>query len=266
MKESIFNPKDIKTTVPIKAPLVLIFAINGAGKSSLFASIKNPFVIDTERKFRMKDNKKVSIYEPENFAQLKGVLEWYLSQPALPHGDDAKHGALCIDSIDWSEQAIHKKILADYPGANNINDDKIKALNFSKGNDVACNIFFADIYSLLDAIRNKHNMPIVIGAQAAPIKQKRADQDEYFLQDLRVQYKLGCLISDLVEAKVYLQKHENVDQSGKIFPSEDRFLITRNAYGINAKNSLDLPEKIKISCSSGWADFVKTIGTCPAAD
>lgn len=263
-KAMTFNPNDIKTTAPMKAPLVCIFALNGAGKSSFFASVPNPFVIDTENKF--KTNKKVSIYAPKTFDDIKGCLEWYLAKPVLAEEDPEKNGALCIDSVDWLEKAIHTKILIDFPGASNINDDKIKALNFYKGNDIAANIFFADIYPLLTAIRLKHGIPIVIGAQADAIKQKRADQDEYSLQDLRVQPKLGKLISDLMEAKVYLKKHEDVAQNGKIYPSEQRYIITREAYGVNAKNNLDLPEKVSISCYNGWNDFCNAIGKEPAKE
>src|SRR6266403_2639661 len=193
-----FNPANIKTTSAIKAPLILIFALNGAGKSSFFASIKNPFVVDTEKKFKIKG--KVSIYEPKDFSDIKGCLEWYLAQPALAHGDENKNGAFCIDSIDWLEHAIHEKIMADYPGATNINDDKIKALNYNKGNDLVCNIYFGEIYPFLSAIRLKHNIPIAIGAQAKEAKQERGDQDLYYQQDLRLQTKFKEKVSDLVEA------------------------------------------------------------------
>lgn len=252
-----FNPDDIKTKVVMKAPLVLVFAPNGHGKSSFLASVNNPFVIDTEKKFRT--NNPSSIYEASSYDNITGCLSYILAQEKF------EHGALCIDSIDWIEKAIHNKICADF-NVKIVNDDHCKALNFNKGYDLVANMFFSDIYAPLNEIRIKHNMPIIFGAQCLPTKQKEADKDEYVMQDLRVQEKLAQRISDLVEAKVYLQKREHIDQKGRVIPTEERFLITRRAKGINAKNNLDLPETIDISYSNGWNDFIKAIGTSKPAN
>ena len=88
-----FNPDDIKTKVVMKAPLVLVFAPNGHGKSSFLASVNNPFVIDTEKKFRT--NNPSSIYEASSYDNITGCLSYILAQEKF------EHGALCIDSIDW---------------------------------------------------------------------------------------------------------------------------------------------------------------------
>ncbi len=249
-----FDPKDIKTKPAVKAPMVMVFSPNGHGKSSFIASVKNPFVLDAEKKFRTKNP--ASIYEPKDFEGIVGCLDYHLAQ------DKLKHGAFCLDSIDWIEKAIHNKICTDY-NVKIVNDDHCKSLNFNKGYDLVANIFLATVYNTLDAIRIKHNIPIIIGAQCLPSKQKEADKEDYVMQDLRIQDKLAQKVSDLVEAKVYLQKREHVDQKGKVIPTEERYLITRRAKGINAKNSLDLPEVVEISYSNGWNDFVSAIGTCP---
>lgn len=247
-----FNFNEIKTTPAVKAPLVLVFSPNGNGKSSFIASVKNPFVLDTEKKFKTKNP--ASIYEADTFDDVVGCLDYLLAQ------DKLDHNAVCIDSIDWIEKAIHKKICEDHK-VKIVNDDHCKALNFNKGFDLVANMFFSDIYTLLDAIRLKHSMPIIIGAQCLPTKQKEADKDDYIMQDLRIHDKLARSISDLVDAKVYLQKREHMDLESRVIPTEERYLITRRVRGINAKNNLDLPELINISYSNGWNDFVSAIGT-----
>jgi hypothetical protein len=248
----VFSPNNIMTTPPEEAPLVMVFAPNGHGKSSFIASAKNPFVIDAEKKF--KSEKQASVYRPENLDEFIEALQYLLNQ------DKLEYGLIAIDTLDWIERCIHDKICETFK-VKVINDDHCKALNFNKGYDLAANMFLSDVYPLLDAIRKKHNMPIVIGAQCLPTKQKEADKDEYIMQDLRVHDKLGAKISDLVEAKVYLQKKEHLDQKGRVIPTEERYLITRRAKGINAKNNLHLPEEINITYSNGWNDFVKAIGT-----
>lgn len=248
----VFDPSKIMTQPPQEAPLILIFAPNGHGKSSFIASAKNPFVIDAEKKF--KTEKQASIYRPDNLQDLLESLDYLYNQEKLDYG------IVAIDTLDWLEREIHKKMMEEY-NATNIVDDKVKALNFQKGYMVAANIFLGEVYPLLDAIRKKHNMPIVIGAQCLPKKQKEADKEEYIMQDLRAQEELANKISDLVEAKVYLQKREHINQKGQVIPTEERYLITRRVKGINAKNNLHLPEEVPVSYGNGWGDFVQAIGT-----
>lgn len=252
-----FNPADVKTVAPMKAPLLLIFAPNGHGKSSFIASIKKPFVLDTEKKF--KSDNEAFIYEPKNFQGIVDCIKYYLDQPKL------EFGAFCLDSLDWIEKAIHNKICTDFK-VPIVNDDHCKALNFNKGFDLVANIFFADIYTNLDALRMKHNIPIIIGAQALSAKQKEADKEEFTMWDLRVHSKLAEKVSDLVEAKLYLQKREVLDSKGNRIPTEDRYLVTRRARGINAKNSLHLPETVEVTYSNGWANFISAIGTSKPAN
>jgi hypothetical protein len=248
-----FSPQQILVTPPDEAPLIMVFSPNGHGKSSFIASAKNPFVIDAERKF--KSDKPAAIYRPDTLSDLIEALQYLLNQ------DKLDNGLIAIDTIDWIERVIHESICETFK-VKVINDDHCKALNFNKGYDLAANMFLSDVYPLLDAIRKKHNIPVVIGAQCLPTKQREADKDEYIMQDLRVQEKLAQKISDLMEAKLYLQKKEHIDQKGRVVPTEERYLITRRAKGINAKNNLHLPDEIAISYSNGWNDFVATIGTC----
>lgn len=252
-----FDPNDILTQAPDEAPLVLLFAPNGHGKSSFIASTNNPFVIDCEKKFKSK--KEYSFYRPNNLEDVVGNLEYLLSQ------DKLDYGVIAIDTIDWLEKAIHDYLCKKY-NATNIIDDKVKALNFQKGYIEAANTFFSDIYPLLDDIRKKHNIPIILTAQCASTKQDEADKDVYFMQDLRVHKELGEKISDLMEVKAYLQMRTHIDQKGKLIPTDERYLITRRIKGIAAKNNKDLPEEVPISYYNGWEDFVKAIGTCPPAN
>jgi len=247
-----FTPDSIMHTAPQEAPLIIIFAPNGHGKSSFIASAKKPFVIDTEKKF--KSDKKASIYRPDSYCDLIEALVWLRDQEKLDND------VIGIDTLDWLEREIHNKICNDF-NVKVINDDHCKALNFNKGYDLAANTFLGEVYPLLDAIRKKHNMPIILGAQCLPQKQKEADKDEYVMQDLRIQDKFAHKISDLVEAKVYLQKREHVNQKGQVIPTEERYLITRRVKGVNAKNNMHLPEEVAVSYSSGWDDFIKAVGT-----
>lgn len=259
-----FSTRDIITVSPPEAPLIMIFSPQGHGKSGFIESVNNPFVIDTENKFRLRPGKKGAVVRPDSLQKLEGALQWVSKLPILPPGHPERFGCVALDSIDWVEDTIHKKILSDYPTATNIIDDKIKDLNFQKGYIVACNEFFKGAFPLLQEIRLKHGMPIIITSQAKECKFDEADKGgEYFMQDLRLQEMFRNKISDVVHAKVYLQKYENIDSKRNMTPTERRYIITRRARGVNAKNCLDLPEIVDISYSNGFYEFANACYTAP---
>lgn len=258
-----FNPNEIiQTSKQDEAPFIMIFAPQGHGKSAFLESARNPFIFDTENKFKFRPGKVGKIYRPKDLGDIQGALKWILDKPVSQPGDPNKPGIIALDTIDWCEKQVHEKILADYPKATNIVDDKIKDLNFQKGYDVACNIFLSEIFKPLNDIREKHNIPIVFTAQCKEYKYNEADKHgEYYVQDVRVQERLRFMLSDMMNAKLYLQKKEYISE-GNLTSTEERYLICRRCRGVNAKNNMYLPEEIPISFNYGWFDFVNQVGAC----
>jgi hypothetical protein len=247
-----FNPNLITKKVEPKPPLMLIYAKNGIGKSSFLKSIEGAFVIDIENKLNNTD--KVSRYVPETYEDVVEALTYVLNQ------EKNEYKAIAIDSLDWLEGLIHKKICKD-TGAKTISDPYVKATGYGNGYIMAANLARNEILPLCEDIRNKHNVPVVMVCHAAIVVCKDPDIEPYDVHELKLHDKLRSVISERVEAKVYAKLRMNIDQNGKAVPTEERILITTPQKGIEAKNNLFLPTEVNISYSNGWNDFVSAINT-----
>lgn len=247
-----FTPDKILSTTQPRPPFIIIFAPNGHGKTTFLSSIGKLFIIDTEDKCNEIEG--AYRYIPETFDDIIQSLNYILQQDSIPFK------ALAIDTLDWLEARIHEDICTKY-NVKTIIDDKCKDLNFGKGNILAANMFISSILPVMEAIRKKHNIPIVLCAQQTKIKVKEPDKEEYSVIDLRLQPILAQAISDKVEAKLYIQRRYHKDFKGSMIPSKERYLITEPQKGIAAKNSLHLPDEIIIGEHTGWSDFVSAINT-----
>lgn len=245
-----FSPDKILATTEKRAPFILIYAPNGHGKTTFIASIGKSFIIDTEDKCNEIEG--VFRYVPETFSDIIASLNYILTTEKIPFQ------ALVIDTADWLEEAIKKDICKTY-SVKTIIDDKCKDLNFGKGNILAANMFIADILPILEAIRKKHHIPIIICAQSTKIPIKEPDKEEYKVIDLRLEPKFATMLSDKVEAKLYLNRRFYKDNKGAMIATKERYFVCDNTKGIVAKNSLYLPDEVLISEENGWNDFVAAI-------
>lgn len=247
---TVFDPSRIITKVPKKCPITLLYSLHGVGKGAFIASADNPFVIDMEKKF--KTDYPASVYQPQDYEDLLGCLDGMLNQESLPYG------IVALDTLDWMEKAIHSQICIDYK-VKTINDDNSKALNFQKGSILAANMFFGDVFTKLAAIRNKHNIPIVITAHCLGSKQKPADGAEYVAYDIRVDKWLASCVSDLVDAKLYLRIRKLYDQKGQMIPTLEREIVPIDSQGVQAKNNLNILDFVPISQLYGWDEYMQAI-------
>ncbi len=246
-----FSFDNVQTNPVDAAPLVLLFAPNGHGKTSFILSSNNPFVIDTENKYQKTT---VQRYVPNTFQDVIDCLV------ALYNCEKFPGGCLAIDTVDWLEKRIHESMCRTYKKkdgspASSINEPTNEALNYGKGSVVAANEFNSHILTGLMAIRDKHNIPIILCCQTAPVGIKLPDQDEYKVMNLRLDKHLAGFISDVVEAKMYIQCRYHKNFKDAMIPSKERYLITVPQKGIAAKNSLHLPDEIIIGEYTGWNDF-----------
>ncbi len=247
-----FNPTDIKTAAEPKAPIVLVYAKNGVGKSSFLASIPKVFAIDIEGKLNKFDQ--LMRYTPKDYEDFKGVLDWIIAQEKV----DFK--ALAIDTVDWLEMLMHQYICRENK-AKTINDPRVQATTFGNGYIIAANMWKGEVLPLLEAIRDKFNTPIVLTCHAAVVTSKDPDSEPFDIHELKLHEKLRSVISERVEAKIYAKLQQNVDQNGKPLPSKERVFICAPQKGIEAKNNLFLPDSFQVSYSNGWHDFINQLNT-----
>ena len=252
-----FSFDDVQTKPVDIAPFVILFAPNGHGKTSFILSINDPFVIDTENKYQKTT---VQRYVPNTFQDVTECLM------ALYNLEKFPGNALAIDTVDWLEMRIHDDICKshrrkDGTPAKHINDSSVEELKMFRGGVIASNMFNSYILSGLMAIRERHNIPIILCCQTIPVDPRLPIDDLGNAMDLRLDKNLRGYLADRVEAKMYLQIRHNKDFKGKIIPTKERYHITEPQKGIAAKNSLHLPDEIPVGEYTGWNDFVSAINT-----
>ncbi|CAB4214212.1 AAA domain containing protein [uncultured Caudovirales phage] len=247
-----FTADRLITATTKREPILILFAPNGNGKTTFVSSIGNVFILDTEDKCNEVENS--TRFVPKTYQEALECLKYLYRMESMPFD------AVVIDTLDWLEKRVHEEICKTH-NTKTIIDDKCKELNFGKGKILAANMFIGDVLPILEAIRKKHNIPVVLCAQQMLQKIKSPDVEEYQVVDLRLEPKLAAFISDKVDGKLYIQIRYNKDFKGAVTPTSERYLITGNTKGIAAKNSLHLPNEIDIGETTGWADFKVKIGT-----
>lgn len=246
-----FNPEMIQREPKRKAPIVLIYAANGVGKSSFLQSVPDIMVADIEGKLNATS---IMRFKPECYDDVKEWLRWCIDQ------EDPEFGAIGIDSIDWLEALIHKHICQEV-GASSISDPHTKATGFGNGYILAANIMKNDLIPLLEDLRDKHNVPIIMVCHAQITTRRDPDIEPYDVHELKLHDKMRTVISERVEAKMYGKLYSNVDQNGKLVPTTERIFVATPQKGIEAKNNLFLPDTFKVSYSNGWQDFLGVLDT-----
>ena len=209
-----FNPANIKREPEPKPPLILIYAQNGVGKSSFLLSVPGIIVADIEGKLNAST---VARFVPTTYKEFKGWLEWMLNEEKI----DFK--AIGIDSIDWLESLIHKKICTD-TGAATITDPYTKATGYGNGYILAANIMRNEVIVLLEQIRDKHNVPVIMVCHATVVTCKDPDIEPYDVHELKLHDKIRAVISERVEAKIYAKILRKRDDKGDYLPAKEREL------------------------------------------
>ena len=246
-----FDPSMLESVAIPKAPIVLLYAENGVGKSTFLTTIPHIIVADIEGKL---NNTNVARFTPGNYEQFKTWLEWLLFQ------DKLEFKAVGIDSADWLLSLIDGFICKN-TGASSISDPYVKATGFSNGYIMAANILKNDVLRLIAEIRDKHNVPFIIVCHAHIVKREDPDVDPYDQYDLKLEKRSAAILSERVEAKVFAKIIREKDAKGNLIPTDKRAFICSPQKGISAKNNLKLPDTFEVTESNGWQDFLNALNT-----
>ena len=167
---------------------------------------------------------------------------------------DGEHdyATLCIDSLDWLERLIWDRVCADY-GVKCI--EKADG-GYGKGYTYALT-YWREIVKLLNEIRAKHNMAVILVAHAKVERFEDPEHPAYDRYQPRLHKTANSLVCEWADAVLFASRRMRVDSTtGKAAPvgadGGERILRTNGSPACNAKNRYSLPSEMALS----WQAFM----------
>ncbi len=221
------------------AQKVLIYGVEGIGKTSLAAQFPDPVFIDTEGSTNGMDVKRLP--KPTSWAMLQENVKYVLNNPNCC-------GTLIIDTMDWAEALCNRQIC----DAANVNS--IEAFGYGKGYTYSTEEMQKFLY-LLDEVIAK-GIHVVLTAHAQIRKFEQPDEmgayDRYELKlGQKTSSRTAALLrewADMVLFANYETYVINADEKGnkKKAQGSRRVMYTTHHACWDAKNRHGLDEKLPL--------------------
>lgn len=240
----VFDLKSIKKNTSFAAPRVLVYGVEGIGKSTFAAGAPSPVFIQTEDGL---GSLAVDHFPVAN--KVSDVLD--AISTLFDGGHDFK--TVVIDSLDWLETLIWRDIEARYDA---------KDLAYGKGAMIAADKW-REILDGLTALRNDRGMAVILIAHTEIKRFDSPETEPYDRYQPKLQARSSALVREWCDAVLFanyktLIKKDDVGFNKTVsrgITNGERLLFTSERPAYMAKNRYSLPESIPLS----WEAFESAI-------
>ena len=239
-----FDLKSISRNDATLAPRIMLYGVEGIGKSTFAAYSPKPIFILTE------DG--LGSLPVQHFPLAKNVASVMAAITTLY---DEKHDykTVVLDSLDWLEAMIWQEMEAKHDA---------KDLAYGKGASIAADKW-RTIVTAFDALRTKHGMNVILIAHTMIKRIDSPETEPYDRYQPKLQERSGSLIREWADAVLFANYKTIVKQSDVGFnktvsrgvSSGERMLFTSERPAYMAKNRYGLPESIPLD----WDAFAEAI-------
>ena len=241
--------KSLKKTGVARPPRIVLYGTHGIGKSTFAAQAPNPVFIQTEEGL---DAINVTAFPLcQSFEDMIDAIG-SLAQ------EDHDFGTVVIDSADWAEQLVHKRVAKD----NNV--ATIDAIGYGRGYKAATD-YWKQLLEGLDHLRADKNMQVILLAHT---QVKRFDDplaDPYDRYQLDLHHGSASLISEWCDILMFANQQYSTVKSDVGFNQKitravgngNRVLYTQERPGWQAKSRWPLPDQLSLD----YTKFADALGT-----
>ena len=240
-----FDLKSISKNESINAPRLVVYGVEGIGKSTFAAGAPNPIFILTEDGLGSLSVAHFPI--AKTFANVMSAI-------ATLHDESHDFYTVVIDSLDWLENIIWREVESSHDA---------KDLAYGKGAIIAADRW-RQVLEGLDALRLHRKMVVILIAHTTIKRFDSPEVEPYDRYQPKLQERSSAVIREWADALLFanykvMVKKDDVGfnkTTNRGFTTGERLLFANERPAYMAKNRYALPDSIPLS----WDAFESSIG------
>lgn len=239
-----FDLKSISRNDTVSAPRLMVYGVEGIGKSTFAAGAPDPIFILTEDGLGSLDVEHFPIATSlDNVMDAIGAL----------YAEDHPYKTVVLDSLDWLEAIIHREMEAKHDA---------KDLAYGKGAMIAAQQW-RDVLDGLNALRNDKQMTVILLAHNTIKRFDSPEVEPFDRYQPKLQERSNAVVREWVDAVMFanyktIVKKDDVGFNKTVargISSGERMLFTTERPAYMAKNRYSLPDSIPLT----WESFANAI-------
>jgi hypothetical protein len=239
-----FDLKSIRKNDAMAAPRIMVYGVEGIGKSTFGAGAPNPVYILTEDGLGS-----LNVDHFPLATSFADVMEAIASLYKENHAFET----VVIDSLDWLEAIIQREIEQKYDA---------KDLAYGKGSLIAAERW-REILDGLNALRNDKGMAVILIAHTTIKRFDSPEVEPYDRYQPKLQERSNAVVREWADAVLFanyktIVKKDDVgfnQTNNRGISTGERLLFTSERPAYMAKNRYNMPESIPLS----WDAFAEAI-------
>ena len=247
--------KSIKKGKELTPPKILIYGVEGIGKSSGAATWPAAIVTQTEDRLSHVDVDKFPLVKTYDnaIATIKTLLQ-----------EKHDYKTHVTDTADALEKLVHQKVCADAGEDSIVSNKKGSDLGYGRGYVLAENLFRRYLDGL-EALRNQRNMTIILVAHSQIKRFDDPMRESYDRYQLNVHERINAALKQWCDCVLFAQYEVVLKSEDRGFGEKDkkavsggrRLVYTEERPSFDAKNSYNLPFEIDMPIGGLYNNFIE---------
>lgn len=235
----------MRRSTSLRPPVLVVYGVEGVGKTSFAASAPNPAFILTEDGLGSNGSYVDAFPKAQSYEEVREMIG---ALAVEPH----EFQTCVIDTLDHLEPLIWRRVCTDR-GVKNIED-----IGYGKGYAAALDIWREFLDGVM-TLRDERNMAVIMLAHSAIKRFDSPETEPYDRYIVKLHEKASALVRELCDGVLFANYRTSVVKTDVGFKKSvaravgggERLLHTSERPAFMAKNRFSLPETLPLS----WQAF-----------